>query len=52
MVIDPSSLVDMTAGSKADYHAFWLQSSQHADELLFIDGWQYSVGCTIEFAEG
>lgn len=53
MVIDPSSLVDIDHWKQADYHAFWLKViSKHADELLFIDGWQYSVGCTIEFAEG
>jgi hypothetical protein len=52
MVIDPSSLVDIDDWRQSDYHSFWLKViARYADRLILVDGWQYSVGCTIEFAE-
>jgi hypothetical protein len=52
MVIDPSRLADVPGWEQADYHAFWTKViDQHADKVIFLDGWQYSDGCTIEFAK-
>jgi len=45
-------LIDIDSWQQSDYHAFWLKViDKYADRLVFVDGWQYSVGCTIEFAE-
>lgn len=50
MVIDPSRLVDIPDWEQADYHAFWsMVIEQYSEEVFFLEGWQYSVGCTIEF---
>jgi hypothetical protein len=52
LVIDPSRLVHIDGWTQADYHAFWLRViDKYAESIVFVDGWQYSVGCTIEFAE-
>lgn len=52
MVIDPSSLIDINGWQQSDYHDFWLRViEKYADRLILVDGWHYSVGCTIEFAE-
>lgn len=52
LVIDPSRLVDIDDWEQSDYHAFWIRViGEYADSVIFVDGWQYSVGCTIEFAE-
>lgn len=51
MVIDPSRLLDIPAWRQSDYHAFWVKViEEFAERVYFLDGWQYSVGCTIEFA--
>lgn len=51
MVIDPSRFVDVPGWEQRDYHAFWtMVIGQYAEEVFFLDGWQYSVGCTIEFS--
>ena len=53
MIIDPSRLVDIDDWKQSDYHTFWLKViGRYVDKLIFVDGWQYSVGCTTEFAEG
>jgi hypothetical protein len=50
MVIDPSRFADIPGWEQADYHAFWIMViEQYAEKMFFLDGWQYSVGCTIEF---
>ena len=52
LVIDPSRLVDIDGWEQRDYHAFWIRViGKYADSVVVVDGWQYSVGCTIEFAE-
>jgi Domain of unknown function (DUF4406) len=52
MVLDPSRLIDVPGWEQQDYHAFWaMVINQYAEEVFFLDGWQYSVGCTIEFSE-
>jgi hypothetical protein len=51
MVIDPSRLVDVPGWEQQDYHLFWTSViDRFAEEVFFLDGWQYSVGCTIEFS--
>ncbi|HEU5159792.1 MAG TPA: DUF4406 domain-containing protein [Streptosporangiaceae bacterium] len=51
VVIDPSCLMDVPGWEQPHYHAFWIKViERHADRVIFVDGWQYSVGCTIEFA--
>ncbi len=50
MVIDPSRFADVPGWEQADYHTFWIMViQQYAERIFFLDGWQYSVGCTIEF---
>jgi Domain of unknown function (DUF4406) len=50
MVIDPSRFADVPGWEQADYHAFWVMViEQYSEKIFFLDGWQYSVGCTIEF---
>ena len=52
MVIDPSRLLDIPAWRQSDYHAFWVSVIERfAERVFFLDEWQYSVGCTIEFAK-
>jgi hypothetical protein len=51
MVIDPSRFVDVAGWDQPDYHMFWTNViERYAEEVFFLDGWQYSVGCTIEFS--
>lgn len=51
MVIDPSRMIDVPGWEQPDYHAFWTSViDSFAQEVFFLDGWQYSVGCTIEFS--
>lgn len=52
IVIDPSRFADVPGWEQADYHAFWtMVIEQYAETIFFLDGWQYSVGCTIEFGK-
>ncbi len=52
MVIDPSRFADVPGWEQPDYHAFWVMViEQYAEKIFFLDGWQYSVGCTIEFGK-
>ena len=49
-VIDPSRLVDVPGWAQANYQAFWLSVlDKYAENVYFLDGWHYSVGCTTEF---
>jgi hypothetical protein len=51
VVINPSDLIDVPGWRQADYHAFWTAViARFPEEVLFLDGWQYSVGCAIEFS--
>jgi len=50
-IIDPTALNDVRGWTQADYHRFWTEIIvRYADGAVFADGWQYSVGCTVEFA--
>jgi hypothetical protein len=52
LLIDPSQLSDIPEWRQPDYHGFWTRLiAEYVDTIVFLDGWQYSVGCTVEFAE-
>jgi hypothetical protein len=37
---------------QADYHEFWLRVvTEHTRRIVFIDGWELSIGCVLEFSE-
>lgn len=49
-VIDPTALMDVPGWEQNDYHELWVAViDQYAKMILFVDDWQYSVGCTKEF---
>ncbi|MGE5829560.1 MAG: hypothetical protein ACM30G_14550 [Micromonosporaceae bacterium] len=49
-VIDPTALIDVPDWKQNDYHELWVAViEQYAKMILFVDDWQYSVGCTTEF---
>jgi hypothetical protein len=50
VVIDPTTLNDVPGWTQADYHAFWTQViERYAGTVVFLDGWEFSSGCTHEF---
>jgi hypothetical protein len=50
IVIDPTRL-DMPDWDQKDYHRFWVEVLRRlARSAVFADGWEYSTGCTIEYA--
>ncbi len=50
VVIDPTGLVDVPGWAQDDYHALWIAVIEaYARVVVFVDDWQYSVGCTKEF---
>lgn len=50
IVIDPSPLL-VDHWSQDDYMALWTGLiDRHAGEVRFMPGWEYSLGCTKEFA--
>ncbi|MEW1584924.1 hypothetical protein AB0283_05685 [Micromonospora vinacea] len=50
-VIEPTSLVDVPGWRQQDYHHLWTSVlERYASSVVFVDGWQFSVGCAIEFA--
>jgi len=50
VIVDPTELVDIPTWTQKDYHVFWVKVlQQHADTVVFVDDWQYSTGCTIEY---
>src|SRR2546426_3011685 len=49
LIIDPTSL-DVPGWSQAEYHRFWTTViHRHARRVIFLQGWQFSRGCTLEF---
>ena len=51
-VIDPSALADQDGWDQVDYHQFWAAVIRHgADAIVMVEGWQYSVGCALEYVE-
>jgi hypothetical protein len=50
-VIDPTRLGSIAAWQQPDYHQFWVLVIQRfAGMVVLADGWQYSSGCSLEFA--
>lgn len=50
VVIDPTALEDVPGWEQHDYHAMWAAVvEQYAGTVVFVDGWEYSTGCVIEF---
>ena len=48
-IIDPSAF-DMPNWEQEDYHQFWLKVlEKHVRRVIFMDGWEFSTGCTLEF---
>ncbi len=49
LVLEPASL-NVVGWSQADYLKLWTTLiERHADEVLFMPGWAYSIGCALEF---
>lgn len=49
-VVDPSQLDDVPGWQQNDYHRFWAELiRRYVKIVVFVDGWQYSTGCAIEF---
>lgn len=49
-VIDPTGLEDVATWQQEDYHSLWVAViDRFAQIIVFVDDWQYSVGCTKEF---
>jgi hypothetical protein len=49
VVIEPTSL-RIENWSQADFHRFWgLVIQRYCSHMVVLDGWQYSVGCAVEF---
>ena len=50
VVIDPTALKDIDGWIQDDYRYLWAKViEQYATTVVFIDGWQYSNGCSYEF---
>ncbi len=49
-VIDPTALKDIDGWTQNDYRYLWAKViEEYATTVVFIDGWQYSNGCSYEF---
>lgn len=54
IVIDPTDL-EVPDWIQQDYHRFWVEvlrrfAASVTAAVIFADGWEYSIGCCIEFA--
>jgi len=50
IVIDPTTLHHVPGWKQPDYHEFWTRViERYVGTVVFMDGWQYSSGCTHEF---
>jgi len=50
VLIDPTALKDIEGWTQDDYRVLWAGViEQYTDTVFFLDGWQYSNGCTYEF---
>ena len=49
MIIDPTSL-EVPGWDQSTYHEFWRKVlERHARRVIFLNGWELSHGCTLEF---
>jgi hypothetical protein len=50
IVVDPTAL-DVPIWTQDDYNGFWTHLiSDYVGTVVFNDGWEYSTGCTLEYA--
>jgi hypothetical protein len=50
VVIDPTVFEDVPGWTQDDYRTLWGQVIERfASRVVFVDGWQYSSGCSYEF---
>jgi hypothetical protein len=49
-LIDPTALMDIVDWTQDDYRVLWGRVIElYAQTVVFLDGWQFSNGCTYEF---
>jgi hypothetical protein len=49
LIISPTGL-EVPGWNQSNYHDFWTSVlSRYAQRAIFLNGWEYSSGCTIEF---
>jgi hypothetical protein len=50
VLIDPTAVDDFPGWAQDDYRYFWARViEKYAHTVVFMDGWQYSLGCSYEF---
>ncbi len=50
VVIDPTSFEEVPGWTQNDYRYFWGRTIEtFAQTVIFVDGWEYSDGCSYEF---
>lgn len=50
IVVDPTAL-QVPAWTQDEYNAFWTRLiTDYVGTVVFNDGWEYSTGCTLEYA--
>jgi hypothetical protein len=50
VLIDPTAVSDFPGWNQNDYRYFWGRVIEiYARTVVFMDGWQYSLGCSYEF---
>jgi hypothetical protein len=50
ILIDPTAVPDFPRWTQDDYRTFWaLVIERYVHTVVFMDGWQYSLGCSYEF---
>ena len=50
IVVDPTAL-EVPVWTQEDYHGFWTRLiTDYVGTVVFNDGWEYSTGCTLEYA--
>ena len=49
-VIDPTAVLHIRDWGQGDYRAFWAAVIERlASKVVFLDGWEFSSGCSVEF---
>lgn len=50
IIIDPTALEDVPGWEQDNYNSFWIGViHRYVHTIVFVDGWEYSVGCVHEF---
>ena len=51
LAVDPAAMADVDEWDQCDYRQLWVEVIGHyAVQAVFIDEWQFSKGCVLEFA--